>query len=269
MDMAEGTQCQPADRALADLGEDGVAQLVEALRHHASSPIGDDQGNWHHDERPRARPGGRRQSVDRVLIEKRHVDVDELADDQKGDRQHDPCPQLERVARPQIGGERFESLQLVLETPLGARRADAYRTAVRAHRAGPPSCPRGPVSASCAAPRPRGSLSASSRVTATSTAARKYGLSRPNVANEYPAARGPRTRERLLADCDTPMTLPCSSDPARREIRLLIAGCINPMPSANPVMAPTRTGRWCTNGMSMSPAAISAKPESSNHSSPK
>src|SRR6516162_5251498 len=238
MDMAEGTQCQLANRALADLGEDGVAQLVEALRHHPSSPIRDDQGYWHCDDGV-----ARRQSVDRVLIEKRHVDVDELASEQKGDRQHDPCPQLERVARPQIGGERFEGLQFVLETPFGARRADAYRTAVRAHRAGPPSWPKGPVSASLPAPWPRGSLSASKRVTVTTAAAKKYGLLRPNAAKEYPAARGPRTRDRLPADCDTPMTSPCSSASARREIRLLIAGCVGPMPSASPVTAAARTGR--------------------------
>ena len=120
VDVAEGAQRQLADRALADLGEDGVAQLVEALRHDPGSPVGDDQADRHRDDGI-----ARRQGVDRVLVEQRHIDVDELAGEQKSDCQHDPRPQLERIARPQIGSERLERAQLVLEMSLGARRADA------------------------------------------------------------------------------------------------------------------------------------------------
>ena len=51
VDMAERGQRQPAHGALADLGEDGVAQLVEALRHHPGEPVGDDQGDRNGDQR--------------------------------------------------------------------------------------------------------------------------------------------------------------------------------------------------------------------------
>ena len=102
VDMAKRGQRQPADSALADLGEDGVAQFVEALRHHPGEPIGDDQGyrNGNHDV-------AGCQSVDRLLVKQWHVDVDKLAGKEKADRQDDPRPQLERVARPQVGGQRF------------------------------------------------------------------------------------------------------------------------------------------------------------------
>ncbi len=87
--MAERGQRQPAHGALADLGEDGVAQLVEALRHHPGDPVANDQGDRNGDSGVAWCKG-----VDRVLVEQRHEDIDELAGEQKGERQHDPRPKL-------------------------------------------------------------------------------------------------------------------------------------------------------------------------------
>ena len=90
MDVAECGQRQPAHGALTDLGEDGVAQLVEALRHHPGDPVGDDQANRHGDHEVAGCQG-----VDCLLVEERHVNVDELACEQERHRQHDPRAQSE------------------------------------------------------------------------------------------------------------------------------------------------------------------------------
>ena len=171
---------------------------------------------------------GWRKRVHGMLVEKGDADVDELAGEQKHQRQHDPHAQPEGIARPQVRRQRFERAQLVLEAALLARRADCGdRAPARAHRVGS----AGSGSASSAAPRARMSLSATSKAAATNTAPQKKAALRPNSPKKNPAAAGPSTRERLPTDCDTPKTSPCSSRPARREIRLLSDGCVRPMPS--------------------------------------
>src|SRR3984893_2347127 len=261
VDVAKGRQRHPADRSLADLCEDGVAQLVKALRHHPGEAVGDDQGHRHRDHDLRGRKG-----VNSLFVEKGNADDDELAGEQKHQGEHDPHAQPEGTAPPEDRRGRFERAQLVLETALLARWAKSgKRMPVRAHRVG--SAGSAPVS--FATPRPRVSLHATTRAAPTSTAPHKTRAFRRNSPKKNPAAAGPSTRERLPTDCDTPNTSPCSSRPARREIRLLSEGCVRPMPSASALMARTSTAKLRAVGIVRSPTPISARPQSSRRSSPK
>src|ERR1700731_2150736 len=260
VDVAKGRQRHPADRSLADLCKDGVAQLVKALRRHPGEAVGDDQRHRHRDH-----DLGRRKGVNSLFVEKGNADVDELAGEQKDQGQHDPHAQPEGIVRPEVRRERFERAQLVLETALLARRAKrGKRMPVRAHRVG--SAGSAPVS--FATPRPRVSLNATTRAAPTSAAPHKNAAFRPNSPKKNPAAAGPRTRERLPTDCDTPITSPCSSRPARREIRMLSEGWISPMPSASALMAGASNGTLRAKGNVRSPAPISARPQNSKRSSP-
>src|SRR6185437_6632504 len=94
--MAEGGEADHAHGVLLDLGEDRVAQLAESLGGDARDAVNDDQRHWHDDDRRMAR----RQRVDRLLVEQRHGDVDELGDDEAEQRQHDAQAQIGAVARP-------------------------------------------------------------------------------------------------------------------------------------------------------------------------
>src|SRR6516164_1900312 len=256
--MPKGPQGQPADRALADFREHGIAQLVEALRHHPCDAIRDDECQRHRDHGVRGR-----ERVHGPLVEDRYVNIDALAGEQEGDREHDARPQFEGISGPEIGCERLERAQLVPQPALLPRRTEQRRWApARAHREASASA------ASLAAPGPLISFTATKRATATSTAPQKKAASRPNSPKKNPAATGPRTRDRLPTDCETPITSPCSSRPARREIRLLSEGCIKPMPSASAVTASVSRARPWANGKTRRPAPISARPHSSSRSSP-
>src|SRR5271169_828071 len=261
VDVAKGRQRHSPDRTLADLREDGVAQLVEPLRHHSCEAVGDDESHRHGDHEV-----GWRKRVYGMLVKEGDTDVDELAGEQKHEGQHDPHPQPEGIARPEVRCQRLERAQFVLEAPLLARRPDhGYRAPAPAHRVGS----AGLGSARSAALRPRMSLSATSRAAATSTAPQTKAALRPNSPKNNPAAPGPSTRERLPTDCETPKTSPCSSRPARREIRLLSDGCVRPMPIASALMAGIRTARLRAKGKVRSPAPISTRPQNSSRSSPK
>src|SRR5204863_76101 len=83
----------------------------------------------------------------------------------------------------------------------------------------------------------RASRQLTSSAQPTKAAPHRNGLLRPKASNNAPAMIGPRTRDRLPTDCASPMTSPCSSAAARREIRLFNEGCIAPMPIDNPVTA--------------------------------
>src|SRR5262245_17611453 len=97
----------------------------------------------------------------------------------------------------------FERAQLVLGPPyFGASGSDRDRASAPAHRPGP----MGLALASFAAPRRRTSFNASSSAMPPSTAPHKNAALRPNSAKKNPAAIGPRTRERLPTDCETPIT---------------------------------------------------------------
>ncbi len=78
VDVAKGRERHLAHRPLADLGEDGIAQFVEALRHHPGGAIGEDRRDRHGD-RGGMRCGGSSKGVDGPLVEQRDRDVDELA----------------------------------------------------------------------------------------------------------------------------------------------------------------------------------------------
>ena len=90
----------------ADLGEDRVAQLGEGLR------AGRARGH-----RPMISATGtasdqrlaRRQRIDRVLVEHRHIDGAGLGDDQQADRDHHAYAKLGTVARPEIGQQAWQT----------------------------------------------------------------------------------------------------------------------------------------------------------------
>ena len=116
MDVAEGRQPDAPHGALPDLGKDGVAQLVEALRQDPGQAIGEDHPDRHGNNAGRRSPGAG-QRVDRRLVEERDGDVDELAGDEQCQRQHHPRPQFDRIAGPQIGAEALQRAQ-PLDQPL-------------------------------------------------------------------------------------------------------------------------------------------------------
>ena len=139
MQVLEGRERESAHRALADLGEDRIAQFGEALRPDARDAIGDDEHHRHADQRHLAG----RERIDRVLVEHRHINGAGLRDDQQTDGDDDADAQLEGVARPEIGQQLGDSLQLFLEADLADLIDPAALTAaVPAHAAQPAFSPR-------------------------------------------------------------------------------------------------------------------------------
>ncbi len=114
VEMAEGRERESAHRALPDLGEDRIAQLGEALRADTRDAIADDQQHRHREHQRLAR----RQRIDRVLVEHRHIDGAGLGHDQQADRDHHAYAKLGTVARPEIGQQLGDGFQLVLEADL-------------------------------------------------------------------------------------------------------------------------------------------------------
>ena len=84
--VAEGSERDPPNRVLSDLGEERVAQLAEAERHDPRQTVGDEHRKRHHHE-----AGIRHaEAVDRLAQQHRNGDVGGLGDDQKHQRQQHP-----------------------------------------------------------------------------------------------------------------------------------------------------------------------------------
>ena len=91
MQMAEHFEGEVADRPLRHRREQRVADLAQRLRQHAGRAIGQDEDDRHGDGLRR----GLAQRIDRLLVEDRDVDVDELGQDQQPERHHDADAQGE------------------------------------------------------------------------------------------------------------------------------------------------------------------------------
>ena len=98
MEMIEDLQCEIADRALRDGCEYRVADFAKGLREHARRAVSQDQYDRHGDGLRRSRP----QRVDRLLVEERHIDRDDLGQDQHRQRNDDAQPEALLTFRPQM-----------------------------------------------------------------------------------------------------------------------------------------------------------------------
>ena len=117
--VAKGLQARLADRPLGDLGEHRVTQLPEDLSHHPGQAVGHQQGHRHHDQGGGL--GGQR--VDRVLVEHRHRDVGRLGGDQEEDGDDHPRPEPRLPARPQVGQQGAQRLEVVAWARVHGKRA--------------------------------------------------------------------------------------------------------------------------------------------------
>ena len=106
--VIEDPQRNGADGALGHLGEDGIPELPEGDREHPERAISQQDRHRHDDDRRRVV----REDVDRILVEDRHVDVGDLGADEQDDGQHHAAPHLERAARPEIGQQRANRVQV-------------------------------------------------------------------------------------------------------------------------------------------------------------
>ena len=86
---------EPAHGAVADLGEDRVAQLVEEGRRHLERAVGRQQGHRQHEPRVPAGVEG----VDDRLEDQRNAHVGDLREQQRGEREQHPAPVLPDVGQ--------------------------------------------------------------------------------------------------------------------------------------------------------------------------
>ncbi len=114
MEMAEHFEGEVTDRPLGDRREDGVADFAERLRQHAGEAVGDDQGDRHRHRLG----GGRSQRIDGVLVEDRHVDVDDLGQHQQHQGNDDADAQRSFHLWATNGGPRIPITPQVREAPI-------------------------------------------------------------------------------------------------------------------------------------------------------
>jgi hypothetical protein len=98
VEVLEGAERDHVDGVLRDAREHDLAQLGERRGEHARGAVGGEQAERHDDRRVR-----RRQRVDRLLVDQRHVDGRELGRDHQRDGRRHPQPQRRRAVAPQIG----------------------------------------------------------------------------------------------------------------------------------------------------------------------
>ena len=106
--VAEGRERDLADRPLADLGEDRVAEFPEGGRQHPDDAVAEDHADGH----DRQRLAVRAEDIHRLLVEDRDVDGGDLGKREEAQRHRDPDPDLERAPGPEIGQQRSQSVPL-------------------------------------------------------------------------------------------------------------------------------------------------------------
>src|SRR5690606_11401722 len=178
--MAEGREADEADRVLLDAREDRLAKLGEGLRADAGEAVAENERHRDdHDLRARER-------VHRLLVEDRHVDVDELRRDEEHDRGEDAQAQPRLPLRPEIRRKTDEAAQILARRSL--RPARLAPAAALVHD-------RAAAGASRLSSR-----QARRTATARMSAPDQNGACRPKAPKSTPASAGPTIRAKLPAD---------------------------------------------------------------------
>ncbi len=100
VDMAEGLQCQTAQRPLSHRGKDRITQLLKAGREDPRHPVGDSQPHRPKRQRRYAFTG---QAVDSALVQHGRIDCDHLGQHQNCQRRHHAVFHPGLILGPEIG----------------------------------------------------------------------------------------------------------------------------------------------------------------------